>query len=964
MTNIKKIELNTNTKLENFYVLENEFEISNSPEHFNLKIYKNLNKLNYRLGLYFQLFECFSNDIKNINFYNFTHGGYIILEFLRKIKNNDIVVNIYSNNDDQLFCFNKNIKEYIDNNFLENISGIKINIYKDNNIVNKNFGIWFIDDECYNINNNFMKNKNIVINYNYKFKKYCGKYDIIKNKDYYCYIPKEYVNLFKYYFKYYMIDENEIKFENLIHYTMIIKNAGDILENVLLKNLKNIDQYTILDTGSTDNTVEIIKRVLKDKKGNVYHEPFTNFRESRNHCLDLAYRDNICEYIIMLDDTYIMEGDIRNYLYTINGEQKAESFSIYIKSDDVVISSNRILKNNKRLSYIYRIHEVIQKNLNFLIPYEKFYIDDIKNVYMENRTKNRKDFDLKLLFEDLEEFPNDPRILYYIARTYIGMDNKELAYEYYMKRSFNLDEGFIHERIDAIFEAARLSNFHLNKPWVESKYLYKLAHSLYKKRPDSLYFLGIHYYMNGPDKNYKKAYKYFKKGFEIGFNPLAQYSLKPTLSYHFLPKFLTEICYSEKDFKLGYDSSLFFLQNNKRTDDGYDTVLSFYKIYEKLLLRNNNNVSIMNINNKPLFLLVIDGGFKPWTGSSIEKEGVGGSETWAIETATCLKKLTDYHVILFCNTPNKQVEIYKDVEYRHLEDFFSICMQYDNIEHCFISRFNEYIPTAIHSKVKNIYFIMHDLSPSCNVITIDDKIRKIYCLTNWHKYYFLSIFNNFFNITDVYNYGIDQSKFLLKNDNVKIKNSFIYSSFPNRGLIQILKLWPRIIEKIPDANLHIYCDVYNDWSFTNYPDMMKSIQGLLKNLMEVKEYNINYYGWVDKTTLSEGWKKCEYWLYPCIFMETFCLTALEASISRTLPITNKLAALEDTVGNRGLIIEGDAYKDEWLDKCLEKILFIVDEKNIEYKNKLLNSNYQWGIKLTWENQTKKFLEENKITFYN
>ena len=38
----------------------------------------------------------------------------------------------------------------------------------------------------------------------------------------------------------------------------MVKNGGDQFEEMLLKNLHIIDRWTILDTGSTDKTIEII----------------------------------------------------------------------------------------------------------------------------------------------------------------------------------------------------------------------------------------------------------------------------------------------------------------------------------------------------------------------------------------------------------------------------------------------------------------------------------------------------------------------------------------------------------------------------------------------------------------------------------------------------------------------------------------------------------------------------------
>ena len=45
---------------------------------------------------------------------------------------------------------------------------------------------------------------------------------------------------------------------------MIVKNGGPLLEKVLTDNLPIIDRWCILDTGSTDGSQEIIKKVLKN----------------------------------------------------------------------------------------------------------------------------------------------------------------------------------------------------------------------------------------------------------------------------------------------------------------------------------------------------------------------------------------------------------------------------------------------------------------------------------------------------------------------------------------------------------------------------------------------------------------------------------------------------------------------------------------------------------------------------
>ena len=762
---------------------------------------------------------------------------------------------------------------------------------------------------------------------------------------------------------YYFLHGNVLKYDNLINLCIMVKNGGAQFEDMLNKNINLIDRWTILDTGSTDGTLDIIKKVLiGKKKGNLYQEPFINFRDSRNRLLELAGQD--CKFTLMLDDTYTISGDLRGFLEDVRGDQLADSFSLYIKSDDVEYASNRVLKTYRQLKYKYKIHEVVQdeNNMNVIIPIERTRIEDGRFDYMEERTMGRKELDLKLLFEELEDDPNNSRTHYYLGQTYNLLQEHDKAFNYFMQRADHPNPGFLQEKIDAIFECARLANFQLNKPWSLCESLYNRAYEMDKSRPDSLYFLGIHYFLEN-DK--AKAFDYFKRAFEVGYPVHCQYSLKPTLSYHFLPKFLSQLCYETEDFRLGEQSAMLFLDKNKPEADQYEVQLSWYNIFVNLNKMNaTNNIRVTQ--TKPLLVFVADGGFEPWSGSDILKKGVGGSETYIIEMARHIQKQGKFKVIVFCkcNAP----ELFEDVDYIPLDGFHPFAKNCQ-IHTCIVSRFSEYIPVAIHGKVENLYLVLHDLGPSGIVIPMHPKLKKVFCLSEWHVSYFLSVFPQFKDITVPFYYGIDVDKFNglsngLSNDgNIrfdivepKVKNKFIYSSFPNRGLLQLLQMWPKIIGKYPDASLHIYSDVDGKWVNGMEKEMMIQIRQLLNYYKASSKNNIVYHGWVSKTKLAEGWNTSEYWFYPCTFQETFCLTAVEAALSRTVCITNGLAALENTVGNRGICVPGDATKKEWHNRAIEALFAIME--NSSMREKLVETNFIWASSMSWSNQAKKLVNEH------
>ena len=757
------------------------------------------------------------------------------------------------------------------------------------------------------------------------------------------YLSQAVYNLFEKHFWYYF-EENVFNYNNLVCLSMIVKDAGPGFEDVLTQNLPFFDRWCIIDTGSTDNTQEIIKRVLKNKKGMLYTEPFVNFRESRNKALELA--GHTCKFIIILDDTYVLKGNLTKFLNEVRGDTWSDSFSLLIQSNDTEYYSNRIIKSESSLRYIHTIHEVItdQNNINITIPQEEAFIFDVRSDYMEQRTTNRKQLDLKFLFQELEQTPDNPRILYYIAQTYGCINDEQSKVKYFEKRiKF---EGYIQEQIDTLFELARTYNFKINpdpfeyykldtklsqSQWDRCEELYLKAYSLDTSRPDSLYFIGIHYYL---EQNYLKCYNYFKKAFEVGYPIGSQYSLKPTLSYYFLPRFLTEVCYYLEDYKLGLSSAELFLTKNNEETETKILMNNWYNIHK--------NLSLMPTPSSPkkdykIFCIVTDGGWEPWTGKDIETKGLGGSETWVIETARNLQE--QFNVVVFCNTTKP--EMYNGVGYNPVSMFHEFIATTE-VEYCVISRFVEYVPVAIKGHAKNISIIFHDLLPPNIIIPTTTKIKWLCGLTQWHAEYIKQVFPQF--EVKYSNYGIDEFKFNEKKRE-KVINSFIYSSFPNRGLIVLLKMWMSIKESFPDATLNIYCNLEHDWVNKVAPVMMSEIKNL------VSQPGITNHGWVTKQVLAKAWELSEYWLYPCIFEETFCLTAFEAAISCTCVITNGLAALSESAKN-GVVVEGDPLTDDWQIRCLAKLKNIVKSTNL--KRTLVEKNYNWVKEFTWKKQTDKF----------
>lgn len=767
----------------------------------------------------------------------------------------------------------------------------------------------------------------------------------------------------------------EFAYDNLVHLCIMVKNGGPLFEQVLTENLGIIDRWTVLDTGSTDGTQEVVRRVLEGKKGQLVEEPFINFRDSRNRCLELA--GTRCKYTLMLDDTYAIRGDLRKFLNLIRGDTFANSYSLLIQSDDSEYYSNRLLKTQDRLRYLYTIHEVVQaeRNVTVVIPKEEAWIYDHRAPYMEERTHARKTYDLKCLYEMLETDPTNPRHLYYLAQTYVCLKDYEKAAYWFERRALSPLEGHKQEAVDAMFELGRLYNFQLGKPWPLCEETYKKAYAMDPTRPDALYFIGIHYYLEGANR--KLAYQYFKQAFALGYPIHAQFSLKPTLSFHFLPKFLTQLCYEEGDWALGLAAAERFLEHTKPTDDSYELVGDWHAIF-KGLVGMGPMAAVPAVGPKPLLVIVADGGWGPWTGRDLVEKGVGGSETWVIETARWIQREGTYRVVVFCRCATME-SVFEGVEYRDIGGFGPFVAKVA-VQTCIVSRYSEYVPVAIAGHVENVYFILHDIGPTGNILPLNQKLKKIFCLTEWHKQFFLGNFPQCADRTDVQGYGVDLEKFgggqnpggwgrelreacpgLWPGHEVpppKQPYSFIYSSFPNRGLLPLLQMWPRIRSIWPEAVLDVYSNIEGEWVNRVAGEEMAAIRQLLVGGME----GVQMHGWVSKAELAAAWRRAEVWLYPCTFAETFCLTALEAQAAGVFVVCPPLAALRDTAGDRGLLVGtgmdvAEARTEAWQTAALEALKGVLDGGVGNW----VTRGRAWANGRSWEQQTRGLLEILKPT---
>ena len=88
---------------------------------------------------------------------------------------------------------------------------------------------------------------------------------------------------------------------------MILKNEGHIIKRCLDSAKPFIDSYFVIDTGSTDDTLEVVARELEDLPGVIKSEEWINFGANRSSLVKQA-REQGYDYLLLADADMVFEG--------------------------------------------------------------------------------------------------------------------------------------------------------------------------------------------------------------------------------------------------------------------------------------------------------------------------------------------------------------------------------------------------------------------------------------------------------------------------------------------------------------------------------------------------------------------------------------------------------------------------------------------------------------------------------
>ena len=354
---------------------------------------------------------------------------------------------------------------------------------------------------------------------------------------------------------------------------MIVKNEGNYLYDCLKSVKEVVDEIIIIDTGSTDKTIEIAKKFNAKIFTYKWNDDFS---AARNYSLEHCNYD----WVLYLDaDERLSEKSINEIKEIVKSENNKAYFCKVININKLtqrpaLMDYVRLFSNKKSIKFVGKIHEQIEPSLiknNIEIKKSDIEIIHLGYNVSEDKLLDKAKRNLTLLLSEYEK-EKTSYYAYQLGQTYGILKDKDNAVKYFL---ISLKDTTLKKEYSSI--ACR--------------------------------YIAIHYSENN---NWEKAFDYINKSIEFDKNqPIALLVAAKIYSYLGKNVEVAEFCKKSyqvnSDFLKGKNKSFqTILLDNKtiieeslllaaKTDD-YNLFNYFVEKLKNENLLNDNNVSNLLVN--------------------------------------------------------------------------------------------------------------------------------------------------------------------------------------------------------------------------------------------------------------------------------------------------------------------------------------------------------------------------------
>lgn len=267
---------------------------------------------------------------------------------------------------------------------------------------------------------------------------------------------------------------------------MIVKDEAPVIERCLASVLPIIDNYCIVDTGSSDDTIERIERFFHGKrKGVVHQRPWRDFGHNRDEALQLCREmQPTCDYAMFIDADEVLEHrdgraltpedgiSLRNNLQQLNCD-----LGLYkVDFDGTLYQRFFVCRLDMPFHWYDPVHEYLKCDVDCTQVLFTWIYNRPRSDGARSRSGNKYEGDILALQKALEERGDDARLLFYLGQTLQCAGRYSEAIAAYRKR-LEMDENSQERYVTHVRLGQLLAEYESKeKGFIEFAKAYELDH--------------------------------------------------------------------------------------------------------------------------------------------------------------------------------------------------------------------------------------------------------------------------------------------------------------------------------------------------------------------------------------------------------------------------------------------------------------------------------------------------------
>jgi beta-1,4-mannosyl-glycoprotein beta-1,4-N-acetylglucosaminyltransferase len=786
---------------------------------------------------------------------------------------------------------------------------------------------------------------------------------------------------------------------------MIVKNESHIIKKTLENLCSKIEfsYWVICDTGSTDNTREIIIEFFKTMNipGELHKDEWQDFAHNRTVALQKAFGKTDLLLVFDADDEIVGSPELPGVNATIYDEYHLKFGSPLGTAYIRVL----LVNNKKRFVYQSVIHEYIVCVEPANVPRTGAVIEG--DYYIVSGRSGNRSLDPEKYLKDAKileaahaeaVLKNDPlfkRYAFYCANSYkdygsledaikwykITLSQENWAQEHYMscfhifecyQKLNQTEQGFFYlgkafkydqERVECLYpllvhyccegQYKMAYNYYLQvKDFYETKYLSTNVDGKLFVSIDKYNFFVPYYMILIADK--MEDFDCVIKMFEIVFTkkmPVAddyyvgnilfnlQFFVKHVKSENMTQFINLANEYIRFLFDLGLQLQRHEFLREYETRFGID--VSY--IFSNLVLKNKMNFSKEECKKSKNILIYTGYANVEWNYSYLKNNALGGSEkavAYLSKELASLLESKEYNVYV---AGVVQSESFDNVTYVKLQDIPNLIKSIPfNTVIC--SRYISFLEIYQECAFDKFYIWAHDIVLLYYGCNLSDK----QIITKWDKYITGCICQTEWHANLFKDLYPELTNKIIAINNGLDKNTFLNGS-QTMALNSCKKQSNKFIyssrpERGLDTLLQLWpqiLDVLPDAELVLATYGSPPDQPII-DIINKYSSSIKYLGKLNTEDLYKEMKTAEYWLYPTKFTETSCITGMEMLMSEVICLYYPVAGLINTMDKYGIQI---APGNE-----IETLLNLT----VKQKHDLKINGKKYALTCSWENRAKEW----------